>query len=410
MWQKNMIFLTYEFVFSAFFFFLLYYICTSPLIRLYLLLLAGVGFLCMYGGLTSLAVVLFMLVIVYFAGRSDTGIWKDIAISCCGLLLIFFKYTSFLIDSLLSWAFPVFAASTHATLTAVMPAAIPLGISFFTFEFIHYLVDVRKGHPPITRASDFLAFGLFWPTMVAGPIKRYEQFIPALRRGLARPVPDDLMYGLARVAIGLAKKWAADNLTGWIIYFEPQFAGASIWMRWVFVLAISTRIVLDFSGYSDIAIGFARMLGIKVLENFNWPYLARSLGEFWQRWHMSLSSWIRDYIYIPLGGNRMGPGRRVANGLIAMSLCGLWHGPSWNFAAWGVYHGIGLAVGSVLGKRRPFLRPERSPSGFLVRRIVGHVHDVVSWSLTLVFVGIGWLLFFYPIGRATEMAAQLIGL
>jgi alginate O-acetyltransferase complex protein AlgI len=248
---------------------------------------------------------------------------------------------------------------------------------------------------------------LFWPTMVAGPIKRYEQFIPSLRRGVAAPNLDDIAQGSARIAIGLAKKWAADNLTGWIAFAEPQFAGWGLGARWTFVVAISARILLDFSGYSDIAIGFARMLGVRVPENFNWPYLARSPAEFWQRWHMSLSSWIRDYVYIPLGGNRLGPWRRVANGLTAMALCGLWHGPSWNFAAWGIYHGLGLAAGSVFGNKRPFLRPERGSAFVSVRSITRRAHNAATWAATLVFVGVGWLLFFYPIDKAASMAVGL---
>ena len=190
-----------------------------------------------------------------------------------------------------------------------MPTVIPLGISFFTFELVHYLVDVRHGHQPIRRLRDFLAFILFWPTMVAGPIKRYQQFTGALQQGMERTTSQDTMLGISRIAIGCAKKWAADNLSSWITFLEPHFSEQTLSMKWLFVGALAFRILLDFSGYSDMAIGFARMMGISVPENFNWPYLARSPADFWRRWHISLSTWIRDYVYIPLGGSRLGAGR-----------------------------------------------------------------------------------------------------
>jgi alginate O-acetyltransferase complex protein AlgI len=208
---------------------------------------------------------------------------------------------------------------------------------------------------------------------------------------------DDLARGLGRVAIGLAKKWAADNLTGWIASFEPHYAAESVTWRWVFLAALSARILLDFSGYSDMAIGFARMMGIAVPENFNWPYLARSPAAFWRRWHMSLSSWIRDYVYIPLGGNRLGPARQLGNGLFAMALCGLWHGPDWHFVVWGVYHGVGLAAGRLI-ERRPPAAPDPTAAVAL---------GLLSWAGTMLFVAIGWLLFFYPLGQAVAMAGQL---
>ena len=232
----------------------------------------------------------------------------------------------------------------EAAIDSTAPVTIPLGISFFVFEFVHYLVDVYRGHPPTRGARDFAAFAFFWPTMVSGPIKRYEQFIPALHHGIKSQTATDTMLGLIRVVVGFIKKWAADNLTGWIDYFEPQLAYHHLAARWIFLFAISARILLDFSGYSDMAIGYARMMGIIVPENFNWPYLARSPIEFWQRWHISLSTWIRDYVYIPLGGNRLGTPRRIVNALAAMVICGLWHGPAWNFAIWGLYHGLGLAA------------------------------------------------------------------
>jgi alginate O-acetyltransferase complex protein AlgI len=402
-----MVFLSYEFISYAAVFFILYYACPFAIVRLLLVILSGCGFLYLYGGCRSLIVALVLITVSFLAPKARARPVIDLAIIICAATLIFYKYTDFLLNNVIAGLIPHFAGQIKAGAAAISPVAVPLGISFFTFEFIHYLVDVRKGRPPINKVTEFLSFGLFWPTMVAGPIKRYQDFIPALHQGLSGPTLDDLSRGLARIATGFVKKWGADNLTGWITYSEPLYLTWNHKLRWLYIAALSARIVLDFSGYSDIAIGFARMLGIKVPENFNWPYLARSPAEFWQRWHMSLSTWIRDYIYIPLGGNRLGPGRKVINGLSAMALCGLWHGPSWNFVLWGIYHGMGLAAGSLFGGRRPFLKPEQRPPDLLLK-ITGHLRDTLSWALTMVFVGVGWLLFFYPVDKAWIMARGLI--
>jgi alginate O-acetyltransferase complex protein AlgI len=170
------------------------------------------------------------------------------------------------------------------------------------------------------------------------------------------------------------------------------------------------RILLDFSGYSDMAIGFARMMGIRLPENFNWPYLAANIVEFWRRWHISLSTWIRDYLYIPLGGSRQGLSRKMLNAFIAMALCGLWHGASWNFVIWGLYHGLGLAIANAVP----------SPKVLIAGTTLTKAHPKIvmafettwkaaSWMMTLLFVNIGWLLFFYPVDKAIRMTAQLFG-
>jgi alginate O-acetyltransferase complex protein AlgI len=171
--------------------------------------------------------------------------------------------------------------------------------------------------------------------------------------------------------------------------------------RWLLLAAIAARILTDFSGYSDIAIGAARLLGIRLPENFNWPYAARNLQEFWQRWHMSLSTWIRDYVYIPLGGSRVSLWRRAMNVFVAFALCGLWHGAAWHFALWGIYHGAGLAVQA----NAPALPVVGAP---LVRLLA--LAPPLAWALTQTFVWVGWLLFFYPVAEAGKMALALFGL
>jgi alginate O-acetyltransferase complex protein AlgI len=191
---------------------------------------------------------------------------------------------------------------------------------------------------------------------------------------------------------------------------HPNYDFLPIEQRWIFVAGVGTRILLDFSGYSDMAIGFARMMGIRLPENFNWPYIARNIGDFWRRWHISLSTWIRDYIYIPLGGSRHGPVLRACNALIAMALCGLWHGAAWNFALWGVYHGVGVvAVNAMSRGGLPFsnriARMIEMPES--VRKGIAALHWLMSWTVTMIFVHIGWLLFFYPANTAIHMTKLL---
>src|SRR5580658_298539 len=402
-----MIFLNYVFVFLFVCLIAVYRTIHWEIWRKLILAASGCGFLYMYGGTISIIVVGIVLTTCYVAGLTRSRLANVAGIVTCAGVLIYYKYMGFILKEVLSPAIYSFHDELGTISNEIVPITIPLGLSFFTFEFIHYLVDVRRGRRPITNPIDFLCFGLFWPTMVAGPIKRYEQFIPALHHGIAETSVSDLAWGIGRVSVGLAKKWAADNFTGWITQFEGEFSRMDLESRWLFLAALSARILLDFSGYSDIAIGFARMFGIRVPENFNWPYLARSPADFWQRWHMSLSSWIRDYIYIPLGGNRLGPGRRTVNGLTAMLLCGLWHGPHWNFAIWGVYHGIGLVAGRLLSGRPSASREVRAATGNSAMRVAGACISMLSWAGTMLFVCIGWLLFFYPPGQAVTMASQL---
>jgi alginate O-acetyltransferase complex protein AlgI len=204
------------------------------------------------------------------------------------------------------------------------------------------------------------------------------------------------------VGQGFFKKLCiADNLTALIDFYQPQFASLSLASRWGIFAAIAFRILMDFSGYSDIAIGCAQLLGVRLPENFNWPYVAHSVQDFWQRWHISLSSWIRDYVYIPLGGSRHGVVRRVCNGLVAFALCGLWHGPAWHFVVWGLYHGVGLMVCATYRQVPGF--------GPAVQKIFAK-EPLSAWLLTQAFAWFGWLVFFYPLPEALRMAGLLFGL
>jgi alginate O-acetyltransferase complex protein AlgI len=171
-------------------------------------------------------------------------------------------------------------------------------------------------------------------------------------------------------------------------------------IRWLVFIGLGFRILLDFSGYSDMAIGFSRMMGVKVPENFNWPYLATGPIEFWRRWHISLSSWIRDYIYIPLGGNRVSLTRKITNGLIAFAVCGLWHGAGWNFIVWGLYHGIGITVNNLWNERF---------GHYSVYSWLRIPNRVFCWSLNIFFVFVGWVIFFYDLPKAMTILRLLWG-
>jgi alginate O-acetyltransferase complex protein AlgI len=302
-------------------------------------------------------------------------------------VLGFYKYLLFAIDSgtrILS------LVHLSAEVPRVAPY-LPLGISFFTFEFIHYLVDVYRGGPAIRSPVKFALFASFFPTQIAGPIKRYEQFVPQIDC----PIPldwDRLGLGTSLIVRGLFKKMAlADNLapianTG---FSDALSAGLNPADAWLSVIAFAFQIYFDFSGYTDIGRGSAVLLGYFVPENFQHPYLARNVAEFWHRWHISLSTWLRDYLYIPLGGNRSHPYRNL---MLTMALGGLWHGASTTYIAWGVLNGTYLCVYRLIsGHAR---RKASSPGG---------VGAVAGWALTFVLMCIGWVFF-----RATNTTHALL--
>ncbi len=233
---------------------------------------------------------------------------------------------------------------------------LPLAISFFTFEFVHYIVDARAGKLPEHAPADFFAFVLFFPTMVAGPIKRFQDFKPQIAP--ARAGSQDLNDGMTRILIGLAKKLVhrrhRSPRSRLPFSRQPRCGQPPENELVVALLAFAVKIYMDFSGYSDIAIGSARLFGLHVPENFNWPYIRANIAQFWRHWHMSLTSWITDYVYIPLGGSRRGLAFTAINSIIAMAVSGLWHGAQWHFLVWGLYHGVMLAIyrfWTVLAKR-----------------------------------------------------------
>jgi alginate O-acetyltransferase complex protein AlgI len=289
--------------------------------------------------------------------------------------------------------------------------ALPLAISFFTFEFVHYVVDARKGTLPPHRFEDFLAFMLFFPTMVAGPIKRFQDFQPQLAP--ARASASDISDGLTRIVVGLAKKIViADTLAPLTspLLTSAALDEASQVQIVVALLAFAAKIYMDFSGYSDIAIGSARLFGIHVPENFAWPYLRRNVAQFWRHWHMSLTSWITDYVYKPLGGNRRGLAMTAANVVIAMAVSGLWHGAAWNFLAWGLYHGVLLALFRLWdsGLKRALIARVPSLGEGTAARVLGRAGAAAGVALTFALVTLGWGLFVMPVDRFVTMLGRLM--
>jgi alginate O-acetyltransferase complex protein AlgI len=255
------------------------------------------------------------------------------------------------------------------------------------------LSDVYSGRPAVRSPLTFAAFATFFPTQIAGPIKRYEEFVPQLDS----PAPHDWAMtgaGVRLIVIGLFKKVAlADNLAPVVLHgFQRTAAGDVVLGRldtWGVVLAFALQIYFDFSGYTDIGRGSALLLGFRVPENFVRPYFARNASDFWRRWHISLSTWLRDYLYIPLGGNRS---HRVRNLLITMVLGGLWHGASWTFIVWGAWHGAFLALYWAI---RPWWRARMAAD----RHIPGAIAAVAGWALTFLLVLVGWVFF-----RAADLA------
>lgn len=281
----------------------------------------------------------------------------------------FFKYAGFFVDS----AESALAGLGLAADLPLLNIILPVGISFFTFQAISYVLDVYRGDTEPAKPLDFAVYLAFFPQLVAGPIVRAHELIPQLNqpRTLRH---SDFTRAVVLIAAGLFKKmvvatYLAEALVDDVFAFPERFSSLEVLLG---TYGYAVQIYADFSGYTDIAIGVALLMGVRLPENFNQPYRADSIQDFWRRWHMSLSRWLRDYLYIPLGGNRGGERRRDRNLLLTMLLGGLWHGAAWPFVLWGLFHGLGLLVERRLGLRLPRL---------------------VARLATFHFVCFGWILF-----------------
>ena len=269
-------------------------------------------------------------------GKAQTQKWKKfwmvVSIVISVALLGLFKYADFFIDS--------FNAVTGLSVP-LLRLALPVGISFYTFQCLSYTIDVYRGVAAVQKNPiSFGAYVALFPQLIAGPIVRY---IDVARELDSRTHSwDDIALGLRRFIVGLAKKVIiADNFALLMKMFRES-SEPSVLFYWMYAIAFTLNIYFDFSGYSDMAIGLGRVFGFRFIENFNYPYLSKSVAEFWRRWHMSLGSWFRDYIYIPLGGNRVSTGRWIFNTLVVWMLTGAWHGAAWNFILWGLLYAVCL--------------------------------------------------------------------
>jgi alginate O-acetyltransferase complex protein AlgI len=307
-------------------------------------------------------------------------------------LLAYFKYVNFFLESLQE----VLRSAGASASLPLLEVMLPIGISFYTFEAINYTVDVYRGNVRAERnLFHFMLFITFFPHLVAGPIVRARDFLPQIRR----PKRWDwlrMQLGIQFFLIGLIKKMViADRMA---IFADPVFANPkqfSVVAVWIAVLAYAIQIYCDFSGYTDMALGSAHLLGYKLAKNFDMPYLAANIADFWRRWHISLSTWLRDYLFIPLGGSRGGTWHTCRNLLITMTLGGLWHGAAWTFVFWGILHGVFLIV-------------HRCFHEFCERQLVlsrwlqTSLGTALRILLTFLCVCVGWVFF-----RATTFAAAI---
>jgi alginate O-acetyltransferase complex protein AlgI len=353
--------------------------------RNYLLLIASLFFYA-WGEMQYIFVLLVSIIANYFfgilIGSSNQGEKKLItknaalfgAVTINLVLLGYFKYANFFVDNLNGFL-ALFSSDLKISIDKVH---LPIGISFFTFHSISYIVDIYRGKVvPQKNIFDLALYISLFPQLVAGPIVRYNTINKQLDVKKRRHHPLFVAYGIRRFIIGLGKKVIIANPLGEIadnIFALPADQLSSN-LAWIGIICYSLQIFFDFSGYSDMAIGLARIFGFKFLENFNYPYIAKSIREFWQRWHISLSSWFRDYLYIPLGGNRCSVPRQYFNLVLVFLLCGFWHGASWNFIFWGLFHGC-------------FLVLERTKFGAIIAG-----QKVISHFYALLVVMVGWVFF-----------------
>ena len=356
-----------------------------PLPKNALLLVASIAFYATGGGvftwlmLGSIAVnYVAALRIGRLAGTPEAARLLRLTVAANLLVLGVFKYAGFVVANINS-GLELAGISPFA----VPAIALPIGISFFTFHTISYVVDVKRGDAVAQKGPvDAALYLLLFPQLIAGPIIRYRDIAAQFAARVVTRA--DLAYGARRFIVGLAKKMLVANIVAGPAdaIFALPLPQLTAPLAWLGVTCYTLQIYFDFSGYSDMAIGLGRLFGFRFPENFRYPYTATSVQDFWRRWHMSLSTWFRDYLYVPLGGNRVSPGRTHVNLVTVFFLCGLWHGASWTFVAWGLFHGAFLVI-----ERLRAERASAAPVGATrASRLGGHVY-------ALLVVMVGWVLF-----------------
>lgn len=388
-----MLFSSIVFLFSFFPAVMILYYLLPVRFRNVILLLASLVFYA-WGEPVYLFLMLLSILFNYFSGLDIARNLQDKRAAKRSLVfnliinlavLGFFKYEGFVLDTL-NGILPVHI-SYHA-----LP--LPIGISFYTFQILSYIIDVYRGNVKVqTNLPNFALYVTMFPQLIAGPIVQYADVDEQLAsREVSRTkFGEGSMYFIR----GLAKKVLLANTSGMIFTEVSGLAKGNIAVMtaWLGAFAYMFQIYFDFSGYSDMAIGLGKMFGFEFNMNFNYPYVSKSITEFWRRWHISLSSWFRDYVYIPLGGNRVSKIKHIRNLLIVWFLTGLWHGAAWNFVAWGLYYGVILII-----------------EKYLLSPVLDRLPDVVRHIYSIVLVVIGWVLFFSSsFGQAADYIRVMFG-
>lgn len=371
-------------IFLVFFFpvvFTLYYLCPKPLKNIFLLLASIVFY--MWGAPKFIFAILgtttldFFLVRIMHNAATDKKRKLFLILSLClnvGMLF-YFKYCNFFIDNL-NHVLHLFSIKEVEWTKIVLP----IGISFYTFESLTYVIDVyRREHKPLNNFWHYQLYIILFPKLIAGPIIRYHDIADQITGRFERFKVDDILTGFTRFVMGLSKKVLIANTMAAVAddVFKTNMTDLNSGYAWIGMFAYTFQIYFDFSGYSDMAIGMGKMLGFRFPENFNNPYTSKSITEFWRRWHMTLGSWMRNYLYIPLGGNRVESKKRLFFNLwIVFLLSGFWHGAAWTFIFWGAYHGLLLVL------ERVFLLKAYERMG-----------KVIPTIITFLLVAIGWVFF-----------------
>ena len=311
----------------------------------------------------------------YLVGRGEDAAAKKraliLGVAINVATLGFFKYADFLLENL--------GSIPGLGFIEPMGIALPIGISFYTFQSMSYIIDVYRGESTVQKS--FVNFGAYvsmFPQLIAGPIVRYSDVDRELNE--RKCTLDGAADGMRRFCIGLAKKVLLADTAGalWEQIKDIPRGQASVLVLWLGIILYAFQIYFDFSGYSDMGIGLGKLLGFRFPENFNYPYISRSITEFWRRWHMTLSTWFKEYVYIPLGGNRHGTKRLVFNLLIVWLLTGFWHGAEWNFVIWGLYYFVLLVAEKLF-----------------LKRWLDKLPSLISHTYSLFFILIGWLIFYF---------------
>ncbi|MCK5775816.1 MAG: MBOAT family protein, partial [Bacteroidales bacterium] len=330
-----------------------------------------------WGGVSYSILLIFSIIFNYFIGRKigdspHSKLWLTIGVIVNLSFLGVFKYADLFTETI-----NVFLGWTQQAPLPILGILLPIGISFYTFQAISYLIDIYRKEAQVQKS--IINLGLYislFPQLIAGPIVRYHDI--SLQINNRNHTSDKFSEGVMRFVLGLAKKTLIANNLAIVAdqVFNTPSGEISTMAAWLGLIAYTFQIYYDFAGYSDMAIGLAKMFGFDLLENFNFPYISKSIQEFWRRWHISLSSWFRDYLYIPLGGNRIGVVRTYINLFIVFFVTGLWHGSSWNFVVWGLVHGFFIVIERI---------------GF--KNVLAKTPAIISTSYTLFIAMMAWVLF-----------------